>query len=102
MGPKSIPDHNCNVLCGWIQISKLRKTIADAERLEARLADSNLDWYAARPMRLVDGPVSGRMKVFDRAKISDTTKRSDLAAWLLDAVERDGPFETRTEMVGLG
>ena len=84
------------------RISKLGQTIVDAERMEAVLADSDLDWYVARPMRLVDGPVTGRMKVFDRGRISDKTVRADLAAWLLDVLGRDRPFATHTELVGLG
>lgn len=84
------------------RISKIGQTVADAGQMEARLADSDLDWYAARPMRLVDGPVSGRMQVLDRGKISDKTIRADLAAWVLDALEHEWPFTTRAEMVGLG
>lgn len=82
------------------RISKIGQTVADAGRMEARFADSDLDWYAARPMRLVDGPVSGRMKVLERGRISDKTIRADLAAWVLDALEHEGPFTTRAEMVG--
>ena len=83
------------------RISKIGKTVSDADKMEMVLSASNLDWYAARPVRLVDGPVSWRMGVLERAKISDATVRADLAEWVLDAVDQEAPFETRAELVGL-
>ena len=85
-----------------IRFSTLATTVADGGRMEDVFAQSGLDWLVLRPVRLVDGPTTGRARRLEKGRASDKIARADVAAWMLDALERDGGFQSRTEMIGWG
>jgi uncharacterized protein YbjT (DUF2867 family) len=63
------------------------RAYADSARMEDVLRSSGLRWTIARPPRLVDGPATGRIRTaLDRnVRGGRSIRRSDLAAWLVDA-----------------
>jgi len=67
------------------------RDLADMENL---LAESGLDWLAPRPTRLT-WKSNGRIEVTERFGANDSIGRSDVARWMLDALERpDGRERT--------
>jgi uncharacterized protein YbjT (DUF2867 family) len=72
----------------------------DLERAEAVLRASALDWLAVRPVSLVNGPPTGRARPVARFGIFATVRRSDVAAWMLEVLERREPLAERTVMLG--
>lgn len=85
-----------------IRLSTLRVTVADAGRMEDVFRQSKLDWLVVRPVRLIDGPPAGRAQILEKGRASDKIARADVASWMLEALERDGEFQRRTEMIGWG
>lgn len=66
-------------------------TYDDMRRMEAILRDSDVDWAALRPPRLVDRPATGHYRVqADRALPgARSIPYADLATALLDSLDRD-------------
>ncbi len=58
----------------------------DLEEMELLLAESGLDWHAPRPTRLT-WKSNGRVEVTERFGANDSIGRSDVARWILDAIE---------------
>lgn len=67
-----------------------RDRLAEVDRQESSVMASALDWCLVRPPRLVDTPGSGRWRVGpdQRAGLGSQLPRADLAAFLLDEIER--------------
>jgi uncharacterized protein YbjT (DUF2867 family) len=72
----------------------------DLARMESVLRASTLDWLAVRPVTLAHGPPTGRARPVTRYGLTSTVRRSDVAAWMLDALERREPFAERTVLLG--
>ena len=72
----------------------------DLERMESVLRASTLDWLAVRPVTLADGPPTGRARPVGRYGMTSAIRRSDVATWMLDALERRGTFSDRTVLLG--
>ena len=72
----------------------------DLEGMEALLAQSGLDWLAVRPVTLTQGALSGRAGEIDRFRLASRVRRADVAAWMLDAVVKAGPFTRHAVMLG--
>jgi uncharacterized protein YbjT (DUF2867 family) len=72
----------------------------DLARMEAVLRASALDWLAVRPVTLAHGPPTGRVRPVSRYGLTSMVRRSDVAAWMVDALERREPFAERTVMLG--
>jgi uncharacterized protein YbjT (DUF2867 family) len=72
----------------------------DLERAEAVLRASALDWLAVRPVSLVNGLPTGRARPVARFGIFATVRRSDVAAWMLQALEGREPLAQRMVMLG--
>ena len=72
----------------------------DLAEMERVLESSNLDWLAVRPVTLVSGSVTGRAREVDRYGLLSRVRRSDVAAWMLDALERPGAFSQRRVLLG--
>jgi uncharacterized protein YbjT (DUF2867 family) len=72
----------------------------DLERMEAVLRESALDWFVARPVTLAHGPLSGRAGPVARYGMTSFIRRSDVAAWMLEALERREPFAERAVLLG--
>jgi len=79
--------------------SNLSITLQDSENMEEVYTDSGLDSLAVRPVRLVDGAPANRARIVERCGISSKISRSDVAGWMLDALERPEPFTSRSEMI---
>src|SRR5215472_10850639 len=50
-------------------VPNLGRVGQDLRAMEGELAASGLDWYALRPVKLTDGPLTGHIQVSDRATI---------------------------------
>jgi uncharacterized protein YbjT (DUF2867 family) len=72
----------------------------DLMRMESVLRASGIDWLAVRPVTLANGPPTGRAGPVTRYTMISRVRRSDVAAWMLDALERRGPFSERTVLLG--
>jgi putative NADH-flavin reductase len=60
---------------------------ADLARMEHVLASSGLDWLAPRPTRLIDGALTGRVRVTNRFATADSIRRADVAWWMIQALD---------------
>jgi uncharacterized protein YbjT (DUF2867 family) len=72
----------------------------DLASMEAVLAGSALDWMVARPVTLVNGPPRSAAREVERYSVLSTVRRSEVAMWMLDAVERPTPFVERHMLLG--
>jgi uncharacterized protein YbjT (DUF2867 family) len=81
---------------GWlVGAGNVGVAYRDLAAMEAALAASPLDWTAARPVTLVDGPPTGGARPVDRYTLRSTVRRADVARWMLDAAARpDGGART--------
>jgi putative NADH-flavin reductase len=73
----------------------------DLRAMEGELAASGLDWYALRPVKLTDGPLTGHVQVSDRATIKSIS-RADVAWHILTLAEDPAPHLQRTPIVTTG
>jgi len=72
----------------------------DLAAMEAVLADSDLVWLAVRPVTLADGPPRRPARPIARYRLTSMVRRSEVAAWMLDAAERPAPFAERRVLPG--
>lgn len=79
--------------------SNMAYSYRDLAKMEAVFADSTLDWMAVRPTTLTEGPPTDTVRVVDYYGLLTRVSRGDVAAWILDAVERPEPFTVRTPML---
>ncbi|MEM6335849.1 MAG: NAD(P)H-binding protein [Bacteroidota bacterium] len=90
-----------NAMMRWlIGHSKIGKAYADLAGMEQVLAGSSLDWTAVRPVTLFYGPQTGSARVVATYATTALIRRSDVAQWMLGAVEQAGDPESRTPMIG--
>jgi uncharacterized protein YbjT (DUF2867 family) len=73
----------------------------DLQAMEGELAASGLDWYALRPVKLTDGPLTGHVQVSDRASMRSIS-RADVAWQILTLAEDPAPHLQRTPVVTSG
>ena len=73
----------------------------DLRAMEDELAASGLDWYALRPVKLTDGPLTGHVQVSDRATIKSIS-RADVAWHILTLAEDPATHPERTPVVTTG
>lgn len=83
-----------------IQSSNINKVFQDLENMERVLTHSNLDTLAVRPVALANGDQTGSAQIVDAFHKTSRITYSDVALWILDAIERPEPFTLRTEMIG--
>ncbi len=82
----------------------LSGVIAEKEKQEQAIRESNLDWIIARPTRLTDGPVTGHCRIgehlpfprFSFPRIS----RADVVAFLLDQLDKDAYLQKAVTITG--
>lgn len=91
--------------CSWsvkrmVQAGNISVGYRDLAVMEGLLAKSSLDWLAARPVILANGVPKGRARPVQRFGFFSKIRRSDVAAWMLDTVERAEPFGARLVMLG--
>jgi hypothetical protein len=65
--------------------------------MEQVLAESRLDWYAVRPVKLTDGPLTERVQASDRFAMRSIS-RADVA-WYLLALAEDPRPQQRTPIL---
>ena len=73
----------------------------DLQAMETELAASGLDWYALRPVKLTDGPLTEQVQVSDRVTIKSIS-RADVAWHILTLAEDPAPHLQRTPVVSTG
>lgn len=84
-----------------VAVSNLGRVGKDLHAMESMLAASGLDWYAVRPVKLTDGPQTGRVQAGDRFRMK-TISRADGAWHILDLAEDRVPGPCRTPIVTTG
>jgi len=72
----------------------------DLAGMEAALGKSELDWLAVRPVTLLHGPPRKPARRVERYRLTSVVRRSEVAEWMLSAVEQPTPFRERTVMIG--
>ncbi|HEY3904203.1 MAG TPA: NAD(P)H-binding protein [Streptosporangiaceae bacterium] len=70
-----------------VPVPNLGRVGKDLQAMEDVLAASGLDWYALRPVKLTDGPLTGRVVASDRFTVR-TISRADVA-WQILAIAED-------------
>lgn len=81
--------------------TSLKPVYDDLERMEQRIAASDLDWTIVRPAGLTDAPPSGHYRfTLDGSLLSKgkTVSRADVAGFMLKALET-GAFIRRTIVI---
>ena len=87
------PSHNPVVV---LLRAILRRHVVDSAAMEQRVAASGVDWTIVRPPRLVNGsPAHGyRFEIANLPRRAWAMQYGDLAAFLLDAAEKDQHRQT--------
>jgi hypothetical protein len=73
----------------------------DLQAMEEELAASGLDWYALRPVKLTDGPLTRQVQASDRFTMK-TISRADVAWHILTLAEDPAPCRQRTPVITSG
>lgn len=76
----------------------LRLAGRDLGAMEQELAASGLDWYAVRPVKLTDGPLTEQVQASDRFALKPIS-RADVAWYLLTLAEDPTPPQQRTPIL---
>lgn len=84
-----------------VVVPNLGRVGQDLQAMEDELAASELDWYALRPVKLTDGPLTGHVQVSERATIRSIS-RADVAWHILTLAEDPAPRLQRTPVVTAG
>lgn len=82
--------------------SKIKVTYDDLDKMESIFASSDVDSLSLRPVGLVEAEPSQRAQVVERFTAASQIAKSDVAQWMLDALERQSRFTSPTEMIGWG
>jgi uncharacterized protein YbjT (DUF2867 family) len=83
-----------------VRQGRIGEAYRDLAAMERALADSGLDWLAARPVTLIDGGPTGQAREVERYRFTSTVRRSDVAAWMLVALEFGEPLGGRRVLLG--
>jgi uncharacterized protein YbjT (DUF2867 family) len=70
----------------------------DLQAMENELAATALDWYAPRPIKLTDGPLTGHVHASARFAMK-TISRADVAWYILNLTEDPHPGHQRTPII---
>jgi uncharacterized protein YbjT (DUF2867 family) len=70
----------------------------DLQAMEDELAATGLDWYAVRPIKLTDGPLTGHVQASARFAMR-TISRADVAWYILNLAEDPRPGQQRTPII---
>jgi putative NADH-flavin reductase len=70
----------------------------DLQAMENELAGTELDWYALRPVKLTDGPLTGHVQARARFAMK-TISRADVAWYILNLAEDPRPGRQRTPII---
>ena len=84
-----------------VLVPNLGRVGQDLRAMEQELGASGLDWYAVRPVKLTDGPLTGHVQASDRVTIK-AVSRADVAWHILALAEDPGPHLQRTPVITTG
>jgi uncharacterized protein YbjT (DUF2867 family) len=84
-----------------VAVPNLGRVGKDLQAMENELAASGLDWYALRPVKLTDGPQTGRIQTGERFTMK-TISRADVAWQILALAEDPAPGRPRTPVITTG
>ena len=79
---------------------KIGLAYKDLEKMESMLKNSDLDWMAVRPVTLTDGTPIGHVGVVNNYNLFSQIRRSDVATWMLDTLEKKNEFKLRHPLIG--
>ncbi len=82
----------------FVAASALRKVYVALERMERAYLSSGLDACICRPTGLTDEKATGRVVVAERLAGRAMIPRADVAAWMLDEIEKPA-FAARTPII---
>ena len=88
------------VMRGLIARSTIGVMYRALERMESRYAASGLDWFAVRPVTLINAAPSTRTRVLGRFGSFSVIGRADVAQWMLDTIARPILDTRRRPMIG--
>ena len=81
-----------------VMTPNLRRVGRDLQAMENELAATTLDWYAPRPIKLTDGPLTEHAHASDRFTMK-TISRADVAWYILNLAEDPRPGQQRTPII---
>ncbi len=84
-----------------VAVPNLGRVGQDLTVMEAVLAASDLDWYAPRPVKLTDGPLTRNVRASDRVTVK-AISRADVAWHILTLAEDLDPSPLRTPVITTG
>jgi len=70
----------------------------DLQAMENELAATGLDWYALRPVKLTDGPLTGHVQAGARFTVK-TISRADVAWYIVGLAEDTRAGQLRTPII---
>jgi hypothetical protein len=85
---------------GRVRAGNVGVAYRDLAEMERTFANSSLDWCVARPVTLVNGPPRRPAHSVERYGLTSRIRRSEVAAWMLAAIERPTPFTDRQVLLG--
>jgi uncharacterized protein YbjT (DUF2867 family) len=83
-----------------LRVSTIGVVYADLGAMEQVYAGSGLDWFAVRPVTLVNAPPSDRAREVDRYRTSSTIGRADVAQYMLAMLGASPPSQVRCPFIG--
>lgn len=83
-----------------VRLGQVGVAYRDLAAMESALAGSDLDWLAIRPVTLVNGAPTGRARPVAGYHLWSLIRRSDVAAWMLSAMEAAAPYTVRRVLLG--
>jgi uncharacterized protein YbjT (DUF2867 family) len=81
-----------------VMVPNLGHVGEDLQAMEEELAASGLDWYALRPVKLTDGPLTRHVQASDRFTIKSIS-RADVAWYIITLAEDRGSQAQRTPVI---
>lgn len=81
-----------------VAVPNLGRVGKDLRAMEDELAESGLDWYALRPVKLTDGPLTRNIQASDRVKVKPIS-RADVAWHILTVAGDPVPGRQRTPVI---
>jgi uncharacterized protein YbjT (DUF2867 family) len=84
-----------------VAVPNLGRVGQDLQAMEEELAASGLDWYALRPVKLTDGPLTRNVQASQRFAMKPIS-RADVAWHILALAEDPAPGQSRTPVITTG
>jgi uncharacterized protein YbjT (DUF2867 family) len=85
----------------WLlEHSTIGTMYADLGAMENCYRDSDLDWFAVRPVTLIDAAPSRRTRELQRFGTFSVIARADVAQWMVDAIAAPIHSQPREPMIG--